>query len=753
MLMSSRYLKHLASYEPLVLLASLCGLTGALSVIDALKKGDNLPVIVIALCAALLIGGAIAAGRRISGQKLPGPIESKHFYPFLHLEGNSTTLTEHRIARTQEAQRLLSTVFTHSEKHAVLIGDSGVGKSTLVRFDLPALAKLTILEYSEYPGLARIFVGDLLKHFAANSGQTPLASACNAATNAITKYSGAEGERETLTSVFYRCLDAALVAQPNDLLLVFDQSERLFTQLSEDEASSSPQRHRRAQITGALLEAVRRNSRVSSLFVVRSDHASQALARLSDIAHGGDGSVDQAVVTHILHGLNTTTHAELDTVLASKFASIDANLDFDRLQSMLGLRAPSKSNTFMLQLTGYMIEHFLKDSEIRAMARGELRDHNLPLRKYFSILKSEYCYDRGSKDAAKALDLVAYTIASENIQSAQAITEREILLLSHTTIDEVSSALEFLVRKGVVVATTKDGVEGYRIVHDKIADYLLTAEGLTVRPELKEAIAQFTEAGVKKDDMLEPEPVHHIFDFFTNFQQINFAQISIAIMILFCAARLIWPAEVLDLMRPLNAQIERLIPGAVDEENIGFWLYLPIFITQFCWVTFMYYLDRAYFKLVFKNRRPGLRIISVLSSPLGALLGCAFAFAPSLFIWPIILGGSGLALVYFAHSWTGDLRGVSYENAVELGAKTLVNMLLSVGVSIVLYLLLIQWRTDKHSTNIAVAIWFCSAGFIYFWFVMRGRQGVHGWNALLAVFDRGRIGAPKHPVRISGDDA
>lgn len=753
-------IRHLLSYEPLALLSTILGITGALSIYEWWQK-DKLPVFILAVATILFIGAAIYTKRSIRRSILPGSNDVRHFYPFLHqlLPSNHIGLpdaSDNRILdRTSEAIALYGIVSENTQKHILLVGKSGAGKSTLLKMYFPSiLSGIPMIFVDEYNN----FVPDMVSKFLAltfpQSRQPEVHSCVRSFTEIYSEFiAGGAVSSADYAIATERLLQLlpAVASETGWIVVCFDQSERLISHLTELETSREQNRTARLVAAKIFISALRSAPSFATIFSVRSDEAASSMAHLASastrelgannpLAVNGVASVGDSVTCVVLHPISFSDGDHVYNHLHSKFQQIDPMIDFNYVAAALGLHSPHRADTFLTQLCGYVVEAFgSKDVDLQNFAHGKGGTADLVIAKFLILLKDNYATVASDKNARKLVDTVLFTIAVENERFGTPLSTLEVCQLAHVPMGQVKRCLQFLAQKGVLLETERQGQLYYRIVHDRIVDHVVRADRLLVRRDHREAITFLVEGYRDKSKMMVPKPVPRLFDYYSSSARVTLPQIAITLMVLFCAIRTLVPEFLFDLMAPINQLVDYVVPGSIQPYGFKWEYYIPIITTQYLWVTFMYRLDRGYFSYVFNDGPFFLRSLARWAAPLGGLFGCLLCFAPALFIVPIIIGGSALALTYWLHARSGRISGIAVDNSLELAGKTASNMLFSCGLTVILYIILVFVTGGEVGWISLAVIWFFSAAFIWYWFMMMGRQGSQeGWSTLLAIHERGR---------------
>lgn len=729
----AEFLRHPA----VELVSAIVALTAISEVIDWYQEGQVGPGLALVL-AAIFIVWALIAKRRVNVRSLPSIDDSQFFFPFIsHQESEKRSNEAMLLSRDREAKELLDFIERNHSKYVFLTGTSGVGKSILLAdyFDYSSKGKVigTILEYEglldQFHRLTRKMVdqsslersNELHQQFRSVSAGASLT----------------EGQIDQLMRVYVESLN---FGEP--VLLVLEQSERAL-RLAGAFGSSEAIEFR---TTLALLKHLRTHAEVRLLFSIRSDFTIEAIEALIDPEVKPApvfGKISDFVAVFVLSGIDTSKSSSNGSVLEGRFESVAPPEKRAKIWETLELADGTRSNTFVVQLAGYMLEHFGKtDPRVMHALEDQPRLAARLIDLFLEKLSREYfvATDQPAKsahDARSALLAILFTLADENQGAGRALTASQISRLSHFPTDLVNEALEFVVSKGVIHQTANG--TAYRIAHDLLADNILRSDIIELRSDYKNALRVYASRAETTSKAAESEAQGNIFLDLFNDSRVTLPQFTILLCMLLCLIRLLWPEQSFALMEPVNLVWSQLVPNSVETFEFSFWHYLPILVVHFLWVSFMYKLDRGYFARVCGEGVSLTRIFSAFGAPLGAVLGVLVMFTPSLFIIPIIAGGVFLALAYLSHTVNDGLLEAARANAIDLSWKSGLNMIVAIAVTVATYAFLTDDVFGTSSLADLVTIWVLCLGFWYYWIAMQARQGSQeGWSTLLLLFDRSR---------------
>lgn len=725
------FVKHPAMEVTLAIL----GLTAIAAPIGWLQDYQVSPYLILAALGAVLLAFYFVR-KETRILRLPGFMESKHFFPFISHSGiRSEEVRDKLYSRESEALALREHLETDSVRHCFLVGDSGVGKSMMLQyfFSTGSDAHLCepIVEYetffvSVHNRLMKALTGRELEKFQ---------RAYRDMMEAIDDCDPSDARS------FERCvgsIEEYVQASRSEkrIVLIFDQAERAIRLIK-----SSQDVRQQSKLARELISELRKASWINTLFVLRADLAIEAVELMIDYeASPVFGSTQKYVNFFVLSGVNVGAGSENYAKLREKFLSVAGTGDFRSLSSALQIATPTLSNTFLIQLTGYLFEHFGEaDSVLMEGIRDSTRLGPRMMDAYLERLSAEY-YTASlgnsvpAADAKSALWACLFALAEENRGAGRAISILDIAALTHFPSEQVATAMRFLSDKGICQKTQDHGL--YRIAHDLLAEHILKSETVGLRADYKNVYRSYSDLPGNRERHSTAESQRNIFIDLINRRPVSVPQIFILFCMLLCLFRVVWPSEAFSMLAPVNAAIDAVLPGAIQTFDFRLEYYLPIMIVHFLWVSFMYKLDRGYFARVL-SASDKTRAFSVLGAPLGALLGVLLMFAPSLFIVPIIAGGVFLATAYSLHAISLPKSGLASKNARELAVKIWFNMAVSIGSTLICVTLLVTDLPHVDGYFKLMVILFFTACFGWYWYAMQPRQGSQeGWSTLLLYFDR-----------------
>jgi hypothetical protein len=488
-------------------------------------------VAIIFLCAL------IARTRRYLRLKVL-PLQSRYFNPFL-LQGRAEVRNNFLLQREKEVAALEQAIADQASatKHVVLVGKSGVGKSTLLQTYLRQRLEghgWKVLYFNEYVGFLQTLIFQLNL-----AGPKPNEMLEERLQQQITAFANDQVTEERLSQEINGFMQ--LVARESRLVVIFDQAERYLSQLSGDDHDEYSTDRELFPIACRALRVLRLREDVRTVISIRSDHMYQSIdnivrlelgqARASD-SEGLPPDVLSTILRYEnLYGIDMH-NAAASSALKEKFVAITgAPGKFKHFGDILQLSVTHKANTFMTQLLGFLIEQlYASDKRIRDIVDGGPADQKVLLDIYTEYLADEFERILPERESKQRLGAVIYAIAAENRLLGRPVSVNRAAGIVHLPSRFVAAAFRFLSEKGVLVSTRERGVVRFRIVHDILSDYFATSTIFQTRPDLRDSIRFLVESRVQDSKLRIPSPATSLWNV-TNMNWETITQLIFLMMI------------------------------------------------------------------------------------------------------------------------------------------------------------------------------------------------------------------------------
>lgn len=640
----------------------------------------------------------------------------KSFYPF-HSTLSEQQREKLRIARPSQVKKLADAVENNENIHTILSGNSGVGKSTLIEL---------YLSHDE-PGVSKdVFKGVVssvldLPHFVLKSSISTRPLSIQNSLDSLTKLSRASTvDANSLSACLIALLETARdsIYKEQDAVFIFDQAERLISTISQLSPSE-------AEVVYSFLNALARADWARVVFVCRSDQLSTLLEKLPSNAF------DIIFITSI--GDDGSDAATED--LRRKFVDVCKSAQSARAVESL-LWRNSAANTFIVSLAGYIIESTSVRRILKLKTGIESETGPIILEEYIRLLGDEYSYLQKEYQSRADIETILFGLALYNHRTNLPCSIEMLTRLTHLPITISTPAIEYLLSRGVIEQESgRDDL--LRLAHDLIADHLLRREHSMLGLEHAHAMQQIMDQKMSSDELIEVKEETNPFYSAAVHLKLSVAAALLWVAALIYGARIAFPDFSYSLLKPVNDKLDSFLPGIVSHNPRDWWLFIPIALTQYIWVLFMYGLDEGFFRYVTeREHRPWMRWIIHVSGPLGAAMGFALSFAPALFIIPIVVPGLILASAYLFLWITRPKQKLVDKYFRQLGQATAMNMAIALTICWGLSEIIMRRPEEWHWANAVSIILVCGL-FCYFAYAMSGQGSRRGRMSMIAVYDAG----------------
>jgi hypothetical protein len=613
------------------------------------------------------------------------PDKTGIFDPFL---SSRQTATVEPWSRNGDLERFEAHVAKAAKSHLIVTGPSGAGKTIF-------FAQAVKSKYHPHFILIRRyhdFLSTLINAIPADEGQKM------ALEDGVKRYlqaarpirlSQALQEREILLAN-----DPALQALTRDIqtfvrksmdggettLLVFDQIERFL--LDIEYQSLHPQEGRFAYeiyFIIVVLQALRELPNVRTVFSIREDALYESVDFLS-YSFISPSDADRTFHYMYFHGINTNNADQ--GVLAdirTKMESAAPAIPWTRLRQFLSIASRSMSNTFFIQLTGYLAQHFdSTDRRVRKIIEGGEPRDLLPL--FFDQLLAGFRKRDSYGINYDVARLVMLTIAIENRSTGNPVSAARVSLLAHLPLDYVDPIVKYLVEIGVVQKDVAAQDDAVRLAHDILSDHIIQADGFIIREDLQKTIERLSERRVK-----HLRPVGEYGRVWAGAGRGDIGALAVVAFIVYGGIVSItsWLGSnitglpVCDSLHNFwSAWLSRYV--LVDQCSSMKWYYPPIYGVDCAWVSFIYKLDRGYFHHVFVEHKLAERLLRGASTSIaviGSMLGILLSFVPALATVPITVGGIMMAALLIIIWMREDKQTLFAKRTFLWGLRIGLNML------------------------------------------------------------------------------
>jgi hypothetical protein len=618
------------------------------------------------------------------------------FDPFL-----SSRLKDSKVwPRPDDLKRFQDHVAKNIHSHMILVGSSGAGKTVfieeIVQAEYPDAFILTSV-YNE-------FLSTLINNIPCGTMFTDRTDLAREITDYINDEATAspidlvlrQDEKfpdEDLRVLIEKTIDfikKCLRGKPTTLF-VFDQIERFVSDFRYA-ATHSEETKKVSEIFCLiqLLKALRELDNVRTVFVIRKDTLFDSIDFLSYSLNPPTES-DHIFRNMYFTGI-TERNNQASAAIKASFAKADNVLSWTTISTFLRLSSPSLSNTFLIQLTGYMIEHFGHTEEVQKVIgtfKPEGAPEPLPAGKpkdllplFFDQLIAGFHKAHPGEVSYDILLLVMLTIAIENRETGDPITERRIARLAHIPKEDVAIVVKYLRKIGVVRPDATEKEIALRYAHDMLFDHIVESDSFTVRNDLNNVIARIAERRTPDEKLTKITRFGRVWRDATS--TYNVGAIAVAAFIIYGGIISI---------SSFGLDIDGISSAPACNVLYGFWssvwqkityvdscqslgqYYFAIYFMDSIWVAYIYKLDRGYFTYALAGRAV-LRFVAQMLPVLGVTLGIAMSFTPVLSLVPLSAVGIVMAiLLLIIGRRKDDIDNVFTKTNRAWGIRTLSNML------------------------------------------------------------------------------
>lgn len=615
------------------------------------------------------------------------PEQAGLFDPFLSSRDHSKLVWP----RDEDVERFQDHITKNQYSHTILVGSSGTGKSVFLDRIVRPLYENSFVFTDRYNNFLSTLINKIPCDHADNGRRTELAQ------QLVTYISEAKPQyihdalrdRDeypdaglvSLVNETAAFIESCLKSKPLTLF-VFDQIERFVTDFRY-----SATHNRKDQVANEifclikLLKTLRKLPNIRTIFAIRKDTLFDSIDFLSYSLDAPNDS-DRIFKYFYFTGITARNGRAINQIMES-FSRVgrDRNIyTWDKIERFLTLSSRSLSNTFLTQLTGYMIEHFGNTAEVKDIIRhGEPRQF-LPI--FFDQLIAGFYKQKAATVSYNILRLTMLTVAIENRETGDPISETRASGLAHLPKADVEIALQYLRKVGIVRPDAAGEDEALRYAHDMLFDYIAESDSFTVRNDLHNVIERLSE---RRTPTKQLTPVISFGRVWRDAQRYDIGAIAVALYIIYIAVisfsamgfdiggYSVKPA--CELVASFWTQIWARYTYVETCDSLR-WHHPAIYLMNALWVSYIYKLDRGYLRYVLNSRQPA-KFIARMLPVLGVALGFLMSFTPIFSMVPLETVGIVMAslLLYIGGTIAPD--SIFAKTNWNWGVRTFLNMLFS----------------------------------------------------------------------------
>lgn len=501
------------------------------------------------------------------------------------------------------------------------------------------------------------------------------------------------------------------------IYFVFDQIERFLSDLKHLQ-SRRDETTRAVSIYIALrvFKTLRQLPNTRTIFAIRSDFLFASIDFLTYSLDQLD-EADAVFRYFFFNSINISTSPKAIHEIGQQYKQINSPVTWPAFEKFTALNSKSISNTFLTQLSGYMLEHFGASDPRVAKIVSSGRPPGDFLQIFFEHLIAGFHQAHRGIVNHNIFKAVVLTVAVENRTSGDAITAERISRLSHIPQRFVDPVVTYLLSRHVLRTEASKGTKLVRFSHDLLFDHVVDSPEFQGRDDLHKGMERLAEHKTPDLDMI---PVSTYGSFSEELRQLQIPALSQLAYWLFAAALSIsstWP------LLPLGSELKKwdpwadaacgwlsetykhviaTLPGFIrhffvvtDCKSMGHYA-IAIAVMHIAWLWYIYKLDRGYFRYVFFDR-PVFKAMAAGLVPLGATFGMLVGFSPNLCVIPLTVVGLGMSFLLVVAAYQIGLTFPFGKMNRQWAVRTAMNMIFTA-------LLLVNLHSFMVSTHPAYSV-------------------------------------------------
>lgn len=634
------------------------------------------------------------------------PAKAGEFSPFFADNG-----TEQVWSREADLKRFMAQMESNIDTHTILTGPSGSGKSTFLRRVVKPVLGDDLIFNSSYLDFTKTFINIIpapahlvprkleLEQAIAAFLEKPIKLSINKVLQDNTVFAIPK-ELVEIGDTAEAFIRDALRRRPRTYF-VFDQIERFLSDLKH--LQYQPEEAARTlsvYIVIRVFKTLRQLKNTRTIFAIRADFL---FASIDFLTYSLDKLEDADDIFRYFYfdGINASSSPNaVEQQIRPQYERINSPASWEEFVKFTALTSKSVSNTFLTQLSGYMLENFgATDSRVAEIISTDGSTPDDFLEIFFEHLIAGFHQTQRRMVSHDIFKAVVLTIAVENRTSGDAITNERISRLSHIPRRYVDPVVQYLLSRNVVKPESFEGKKYIRFSHDLLFDHVVDSPEFQGRDDLHKGMERLAEQRIPTDKLID---VRTYGDFLNELRHFKIPAIAMLIYWLFAGALTIsstmqvlplsdelkkwlpWSQTSCEALYGAYNRVIDLLPGSIKSlfavtecASIGYYS-AAIAIMHIAWLWYIYKLTQGYFQYVFARKdepgavgqqdnrqqrspkqatRPQLRQepmlnrMAMLLVPLGTTFGILVGFAPNLSIIPLTVVGlwMSLLLVIVAH--------------------------------------------------------------------------------------------------------
>lgn len=607
------------------------------------------------------------------------PEKAGSFSPFFGDEG-----TEQVWSRDADLKRFMAQMESNIYTHTILTGPSGSGKSTFLRRVVKPVLGKNLKFNNSYLDFTKTFIDiiptpdhlvprklELEEAIAAFLDQ-PIKLSINKVLqdNTLFKIPKVLVDIGDTAEAFIR---DALKDQPRTYF-VFDQIERFLSDLKH--LQYQPEEAARTlsvYIVIRVFKTLRQLENTRTIFAIRADFL---FASIDFLTYSLDKLDDADAIFRYFYfnGINASSSPDaIEQQIRPQYEAINSPAPWTDFVKFTALTSKSVSNTFLTQLSGYMLENFgATDPRVLLVVETDGKTPDDFLEIFFEHLIAGFHQTQKRAVSHDIFKAVVLTIAVENRTSGDAITRERISRLSHIPLRYVDPVIQYLLSRKVLKQEDFQNRQFFRFSHDLLFDHIVNSPEFQGHDDLHKGMERLAEQRVPTQKLID---VPTYGNFLRELRRFQVPAVAMLIYWLFAGALTIsstmqvlplsdelkkwlpWSQTSCEAMYGVYNRLIDLLPTSIrslfavigctpvgnDSVAIGNYS-AAIAIMHIAWLWYIYKLTQGYFQYVFVGK-PMLKRMATLLVPLGTTFGILVGFSPNLSIIPLTVVGLWMSLL------------------------------------------------------------------------------------------------------------
>lgn len=489
------------------------------------------------------------------------PEKAGAFSPFFSDDG-----VEKVWSRDVDLKRFMAQMENNIYTHTILTGPSGSGKSTFLRRVVKPVLGENLIFNSSYLDFTKTFIDIIptpnhlvarkleLEEAIAAFLQQPIKLSINKVLqdNTLFKIPKVLVDIGDTAESFIR---DALKGRPTTYF-VFDQIERFLSDLKHlQHQPEEAARTLSVYIVIRVFKTLRQLENTRTIFAIRADFL---FASIDFLTYSLDKLEDADAIFRYFYfdGINASSSPNaIEHQIRPQYEAINSPATWADFVKFTALTSKSVSNTFLTQLSGYMLENF-GESDSR-VAQIVSTDGNTPddfLEIFFEHLIAGFHQTQKRAVSHDIFKAVVLTIAVENRTSGDAIAHERISRLSHIARRYVDPVVEYLLSRNVLKQELFDGKKFVRFSHDLLFDHIVNSPEFQGHDDLHKGMERLAEQRVPTRELID---VPTYGNFLRELRRFRMPAVAMLIYWLFAGALTI--SSTMQVL-PLPAELKKWLP-------------------------------------------------------------------------------------------------------------------------------------------------------------------------------------------------